>query len=352
MKSADLPRISFGIIVLNGEPFTEYCLRSLYPYAHEILVVEGAVPGAQKIATPDGHSTDGTLDTLKRFKENEDPENKIQIITRNGFWPEKDEQSQAYASQASGDYLWQVDVDEFFREEDMNVILQMLQEDPEITAVSFRQITFWGGFDYSVDGWFLRNGADEYHRLFRWGPGYQYRTHRPPTVCDSEGRDLRSLKWKRADVLEKKGIFLYHYSLVFPKQVQEKAIYYSTSPWPRYSREIGQWAEQNFLSAVHQPYRVHNVHMHPSWIQKYEGMHPAQIQRLQNDLQKNPVLAELRNNQDIQSFESFWLYRFGRWLLKTFSFFGGQNHFLRWKIAGLAFRVQFDSVQNRLYVKW
>ena len=35
-----------------------------------------------------------------------------------GFWPgEKDEQSRAYASRATGDYLWQVDVDEFYRPE-------------------------------------------------------------------------------------------------------------------------------------------------------------------------------------------------------------------------------------------
>ena len=33
----------------------------------------------------------------------------------NGFWPgEKDEQSRAYAARATGDYLWQVDVDEFY----------------------------------------------------------------------------------------------------------------------------------------------------------------------------------------------------------------------------------------------
>jgi hypothetical protein len=57
-------RITFGIIVLNGEPFTKYCRRALYPFAHEIIVVEGAVPAA----TPDGHSLDGTLEALDRFK--------------------------------------------------------------------------------------------------------------------------------------------------------------------------------------------------------------------------------------------------------------------------------------------
>ena len=36
------PRITFGIIVLNGEPFIRYCLRQLYPHAHEITRAVGA----------------------------------------------------------------------------------------------------------------------------------------------------------------------------------------------------------------------------------------------------------------------------------------------------------------------
>src|SRR5579884_2140828 len=106
--------ISFGIIVLNGEPFTRYCLRALYPFAHQILVVEGACHRARASASADGHSIDGTLEVLQRFQELEDPERKIQIITKQGYWSEKDEQSQAYAERATGDLLWQVDIDEFY----------------------------------------------------------------------------------------------------------------------------------------------------------------------------------------------------------------------------------------------
>ena len=35
-------RITFGIIVLNGEPFVRYNLRAIYPFAHQIIVAEGA----------------------------------------------------------------------------------------------------------------------------------------------------------------------------------------------------------------------------------------------------------------------------------------------------------------------
>jgi hypothetical protein len=67
MTREAFPRVSFGIIVLNGEPFVRYTLRALYPYAHQIIIAEGAAPGARNIATSDGHSRDGTLDTLHLF---------------------------------------------------------------------------------------------------------------------------------------------------------------------------------------------------------------------------------------------------------------------------------------------
>src|SRR4051812_229996 len=57
-------RITFGMIVLNGEPFIKHNLRALYPFAHQIIVAEGACPGAASAATADGHSLDTTLTTV------------------------------------------------------------------------------------------------------------------------------------------------------------------------------------------------------------------------------------------------------------------------------------------------
>ncbi len=96
-------RITFGMIVLNGEPFVRYNLRSLYPWAHQIIVVEGACRTARAVATPDGHSTDGTLRSLQRFQAEEDPEKKVLVVhardegLEDGFWPEKTEMCQAFA---------------------------------------------------------------------------------------------------------------------------------------------------------------------------------------------------------------------------------------------------------------
>lgn len=315
MNSDSLPKVTFGIIVLNGEPFTRYCLRALYPFAHEIIVVEGATVSASTIATPDGHSTDDTLETLYYFKAEEDPDDKVKIITKNGFWSEKDEQSQAYAERATGDYLWQVDIDEFYKEKDMQCILKMMQKDPNITSVSFKQITFWGGCNYVTDGWYLRRGAAIYHRLFKWGPGYFYATHRPPTVYDPQGVNLRELKWINGYQLAQKGIFLYHYSLVFPKQVLDKCIYYNQTDWAGHATGAVEWAYNNFF-ALKDPFRVHNVYQYPSWLERYYGTHPLEIMHMRKDIEEGRIKIDIRPNEDVEKLLSSWRYILKRCVMK------------------------------------
>ncbi len=311
---AGSPAISFGIIVLNGEPFTRYCLRALYPFAHEIIVVEGANPSAAAQATPDGHSRDGTLETLYRFKAEEDPANKVQIVVRDGFWSEKDEQSQAYAARATGDYLWQVDIDEFYHPHDMQRILAMLRDDPTITAMSFRQIKFWGGFDYTVDSWYARRGAEIFHRLFKWGPGYRYVSHRPPTVQNDQGQDLRQIKWLNGYSLAQQGILLYHYSLLLPQQVLEKSDYYGKAAWAQRPRSQ-EWAEEVFMR-LRRPYRVHNVYDSPSWLERFAGEHPPAISQLRADIVAGRVVVELRQTDDIERLLRSPFYRLGAALLR------------------------------------
>jgi len=320
----DLPRVTFGIIVLNGEPFTRYCLRALYPFSHEIIVVEGACIAAAGVATPDGHSSDGTLETLYQFQAEEDPENKMQIITRDGFWSEKDEMSQAYSQRATGDYLWQVDIDEFYRPEDMRTVLEMLSHAPRITTVSFQQITFFGGFNYITDGWYLRRGGEIFHRLFKWGVGYEYITHRPPTVHDNLGRNLREINWVDGYTMARRGIYLYHYALVFPKQVLDKCTYYSMAEWATHARSAQEWAQRNYLD-LEEPFKVHNVYSSPSGIERFRCTSTPAIQQLITDIKTGRIDVELRDNGDLEKLLSSSSYSFRRAVLKSVGWF------YRWK---------------------
>jgi hypothetical protein len=312
-------KISFGIIVLNGEPFTRYCINALYQHAYEILIVEGACEGARGVANPEGHSRDGTLEILRKTKDHEDPENKITIITAedeghpNGFWPgEKDELSRAYAKRATGNYLWQVDIDEFYRDEDIELIKRVLENDPDITSMSFKQQQFWGGFDYLVDSWLLKRGAEEFHRLFKWGQGFEYISHRPPTVINDQGADTRKLKWLRAKHTKKMGIYLYHYSFVFPKQVTEKADYYKNAEWSQ-RKKADWWANEVFMK-LEDPFSVFSVYWDISWLKRFKGKHPAQILLLVKDIENGILPVQVRQTIDIEKLLKSPAYR----LKKTF----------------------------------
>ena len=310
--SGPSPKVTFGVIVLDGMPFLPYTLRALYPFAHQIVVVEGAAPGAAGIATADGHSCDGTLQELRRFAREEDAEGKLVVVTAedeghaDGFWPgEKDEQSRAYAVRATGDYLWQVDVDEFYLPGHMERVLGLLARRPDVTAVTFPTLTFWGAPDCSVDGWFLRRGAGDYHRLFRWEPGSSYATHRPPTVLDPQGRDTRDLVWLDASAVRRLGVVMYHYSLLFPKQVFEKVEYYSH--WGLYADTVDsfeaaagrRWLKESYLS-LRRPFRVHNVYRHPSWLRRFRGPWPPQIESLWADVAAGRLAVRRRPMADAE----------------------------------------------------
>lgn len=311
------PRISFGIIVLNGEPFLRYCLRSLYPYAHQIIVVEGGSKNAAHACTPDGHSVDGTLEVLRDFKQNEDPDDKLEIVTREGFWEEKNQQSQAYAQRATGDYLWQVDSDEFYKPADMETILELLRETkPAITAFTFKPIHFWGGLEYSVDGPRIVAGGQYFHRGFRWGEGYTYIEHRPPTVLDAAGQDTRKQQWLTAAALAARGIYLYHYTLIFPLQVKQKSAYYEALSGG--SRKDVRWAKTCYHTLGH-PYHIHNISAHPSWLEKFTGSHPPQIMRMMEDIRAGKLTVELRQTEDIDALLAKWWYPFGREFLRFIS---------------------------------
>lgn len=297
--------ITFGIIVLNGEPFTRYTFRALYPHAHEIIIVEGASPGGRYVADKDGHSNDGTLDILRKLKKNEDPEDKLIIVTAEdegyptGFWPgEKDEQSRAYAKRATGDYLWQVDSDEFYKDKDIKTVKRLLEQDSTISAVSFKQKQFWGGFDYLVDSWYLKRGGEEFHRLFKWEKGYEYVTHRPPTVYDAEGIDTRKGNWLRAEDTAAMGICLYHYSFVFPKQVFEKASYYKHADWAR--RDKADWWANEVFMKLSDPFSVFSVYWDTSWLKRFKGEHPGQIQQMMEDINNGDLSIEIRRTDDIK----------------------------------------------------
>jgi len=319
LNKAIMPKITFGLIVLNGEPFTKFTLRSIYPFAHQIIIVEGANYNSAHQATIDGHSLDNTLETIQHFIDNEDLSSKVTLITAessgysDGFWPgEKDEQSQAFATKATGDWLWQVDIDEFYKENDVKQILKLMLETPNLSTITFPELSFWGSFDFVCDGPYLRFQYGKFHRIFKWGKDYRYLTHRPPTVVDEAGIDLRSKNWLNSDEMRKKGIYLYHYCQIFSDQVKRKMKYYSNrvknDKYPSI-KEVDNWYLNTF-SEYKDIFHVHTVNSKESWLVKFEGNHPNQIKELLLSNITNDTDYSIRNMLDVERTVQSKLYQF------------------------------------------
>jgi hypothetical protein len=232
-------KISFQTIVFNGlsnapSGLFEACLKNIYPFAHEMIIAEGAVlptvenKGDASWATSDGHSTDGTLDFLRSFP---DPEHKIRIITTNGFWRGgKVEMFNEMAKQTTGDYAWEIDGDELYNPVDMDRLIRLLDGNRQIERVDFYARQFFGGWDHCIEPlpgpWI---NQIEWRRIFKTAPGGRYLSHTPPIYADVFGRIMGvapGILWGRDFTKYTLGMELFHYSCVSRSQMEFKSAYY------------------------------------------------------------------------------------------------------------------------------
>jgi hypothetical protein len=212
-------KVAFGLIVFNAEYVLQAVLESVYPFAEQIVVAEG--PVSYFVSQGYTSSSDRTVEIVETFP---DPHNKIELVR--GQWSEKDEMVNAYAKLIRDDidYVWHVDGDEVYKVEDVKAVFRLL---PGYDSVGFRSLTFYGGFTHVLTG-FEQNA--EFHRIQRWYEGARWQTHRPPTIVSPEsGRPWREHRHLSYEVLAKQGIYMYHYSYVWPDQVNMKTRYYHDS---------------------------------------------------------------------------------------------------------------------------
>ena len=239
MMSEENPKFSFVMIVLNGMPFIEASLKSIYDFAYEIVIIEGAVEKCAFAANPDGSSTDGTVEFIKAFP---DPENKIKLIQ--GKWPEKCEMQNEGLNRVTGDYLWLIDSDEVYKKEDITTIYETLKQDTTIKQVTIPPIHFWKGFNHIF---YSKKIAERFWRIFQINRPCHFTTHRPPTLYwDGQKKLTRDMNvWNIS--LDNK-IRLYHYSYVFEEQVRQKMTLYTHYGWNKpWKLDLDDWYNNCFL---------------------------------------------------------------------------------------------------------
>lgn len=272
------PEFSFVMIVLNGMPFIEYSLKSVYDFAHEIIIVEGAVKDCMFAANPDGSSKDGTVEFIKSFP---DPDNKIKLIQ--GRWPEKCEMQNEALKHVTGNYVWLIDSDEVYKKEHLEKIKEILKNDPSITQVNFIPDSFWKGLDYIFVSSKFFEYPTHYRRLFKYVHGAVFTTHRPPTmVWPGSGKTTEQMSLLDGSKTRQMGIIFYHYSYVLDEQVRQKIELYYRYGWSKgWNIDLAEWYNQCFLRW--QPWNREEIDSkYPIWTgdknshtMPFSGTHPG-----------------------------------------------------------------------------
>jgi hypothetical protein len=211
-------KISFGMIVFNGDFVLRENLQSIYPFAHEIVISEGPVKHYQGLGYTT--STDDTVDIIKSFP---DPDKKITLLQE--CWKNKNAMCHAFLSKMTGDYVWHVDSDEIYKEDDIKKILNYLEKNDSCYSMSFKLNSFYGGLNHKITGF---EETFEVHRIKRIIPGKSvWKTHRPPTmIWPLTGKTCKEMGHVDHNITDSWGVRIFHYSFVFPSQVKAKTVYY------------------------------------------------------------------------------------------------------------------------------
>ena len=133
------------VIVCNGEPFVIPQLCNIYNHVDEIIIAEGADSTFQKIIKSK-RSTDGTIESLKKFKKLYDIKNKITIIHTNC---NKNRMFEACNKICAGDLIYQVDIDEFLTPETIELAFKGLESH---NIVQVPQRWYYKSFDLYMSG--------------------------------------------------------------------------------------------------------------------------------------------------------------------------------------------------------
>jgi len=178
------PRIIQCIQVFNGKEFIIEVLRSIYNEVDHIRIVEGAVEN-QVNSTEDGHSTDGTIELINKFKEEEDPDQKVHLIQRQRHFKNLEEMKQTFLDYAvRGEWLLINDVDEFYKPEDIAMLRKAIEREP--TASEFVPMFLHFYRDYQHIAKPEAEWQPQHQRFFRFVPGMTYASH--PVATDHQGQ--------------------------------------------------------------------------------------------------------------------------------------------------------------------
>lgn len=237
--------------------------------ADYVFITEGATKavhhywdGDTSFATNDGKSTDDTVAIIKEFIKDKP---KFFFKEANGFWDGKTQMLNYWMNHPSKpediDYIWQVDGDEFYLDQDIIKIKQLLN-DEKPSRVDFFANHFWGDFNHCIDEESDGNWGNDipWSRIFKINSQSSWITHEPPRMYLNENSDKIITKYETL----KLAIKLYHYSYVTEEQVCFKSRFYKN---PAKMQLYKEWQKNNDLLIFNSKPKIFSKD-HPDLISK------------------------------------------------------------------------------------
>lgn len=270
-------KITSGTLLFNGDSLMppgmlKAQLDQLYYLSDQIIIVEGATRADNKThyydgnATPftrDGRSTDRSIEIIKSYP---DPEKKILLIESKGFWNGKTQMCNEWSKYAKGDYIWQIDSDEFYFKKDIDKIKNILKKyNPNI--VHFFGNCFWGDFEHCIDETSPYTWGNDapWMRIFKHIPGCKWEKHEPPIYLFPDGTKVNSSKIIPREETLRIGIKMFHYNYVTSEQINFKTQFYHQD-WT--SKQYEEWKKDK------------SILINNSRVVEYKGKHPEWVQHL------------------------------------------------------------------------
>jgi len=257
-------RIVQCIQMHNEEEFAPLVLSSIYDEVDRIIVIEGAVANRPN-ATPDGHSTDRTIEILADFKKNKDPKNKLVIVSIKKPWKNLEEMKQTFLDlSVPGDWILINDADEFYRPEDIRRLRVAIDRNPHACEFVPNFLHFYRDLDHiAVPG---PEWQPQHQRVFKYMRGMKYNSH--PVVTDPAGHCTYFSPHYQHRRVMLNDFFIYHYGYARRNMndiMHQKQAYYK--------KELAQHggADKKFDQKIHDWFNGTEP------VLFYDGEHPAII---------------------------------------------------------------------------
>ena len=177
---------------ISGYTTTRNCNQHQYPWRQSIKSMLGF---CDEVVVVDGGSTDGTLEDLQKWAE-EEPRLKVHLVERDWDHPRfavfDGAQKAAARSRCTGDFLWQQDADEVVHEKDYQNIKDLCTRFPaEVDLLCLPVIEYWGGPEkvrMDVNPWKWRLSRNRPH-ITHGIPAQLQRTDADGNLYASPGTD-------------------------------------------------------------------------------------------------------------------------------------------------------------------